>query len=167
VDAYSSAGDGSPNASGAVWSSEWWKLALAGTALTADLFFSGPALPPPAPDHPLPPCSVPTNCERTSSAYDVPTETLFAATRHALDRLAPIAHRRASDSLRASAVYRVGGIFKDDVTAVVLPNSDASTLHLRSSSRIGLYDLEVNRRRVRNLLDAVEQELSTTGAQTQ
>lgn len=118
-----------------------------------------PSVPPAAPDHPLPECSAP-NCERSSSAHDVPAETLFAATRRALDRLGPTTHRRAPDSLRASAVYQVGGIFKDDVTVVVTPNNGESTLHVRSKSRKGYYDFEVNRRRVHNLLEAVSQELS-------
>jgi hypothetical protein len=158
VDASSPNGNGSQDASASGWSFGWWTLALGGAALIAGLFVvSSPSLPPATPDHPLPECSAP-NCERTSSSYDVPAETLFAATRRALDRLGPTAHRRASDSLRASAVYQVGGIFKDDVTVVVTPDNGESTLHVRSKSRTGHYDFEVNRRRVRNLLDSVTQE---------
>jgi uncharacterized protein (DUF1499 family) len=151
------------------WASTWWTLVLGvgGAALAAGIFvISLPSLPPAAPDHPLPECSAP-NCERTSISYDVSAETLFAATRRALNDLDPVSHQRAPDSLRASAVYRVGGLFKDDVTAVVVPNEGGSTLHGRSKSRTGHYDFEVNRWRVSNLLDAVERGLSSarTGRQ--
>jgi hypothetical protein len=124
---------------------------------------SVPALPPAAPDHPLPECSAP-NCTRTSASYDVPAEALFAATWRALDRLDPVARQRTSGSPRASAVYRVGGIFKDDLTVVVAPNDEQSTLHVRSASRVGHYDFEVNQRRVGDLLDAVDRELPSTQA---
>lgn len=158
----SSPADGSPNASSTGWTSTWWTLALGagGAALAAGAFvLSIPSVPPAAPDHPLPECSAP-NCDRASISYDVPAETLFAATRRALDDLDPVSHQRASDSLRATAVYQVGGLFKDDVTAVVAPNDGESTLHVRSKSRTGQYDFEVNRWRVSNLLDAVDRELS-------
>lgn len=92
---------------------------------------------------------------------------LFAAAQQAMASLNPIAQRRASDALRASAVYRVGGVFKDDLTAAVTAQEKTSTLHLRSVSRIGLYDFEVNRRRVRNVLDAVDRELSEARTQPQ
>jgi uncharacterized protein (DUF1499 family) len=48
------------------------------------------------------------------------------------------------------------------VTAVVAPSDGGSTLHVRSKSRTGQYDFEVNRWRVSNLLDAVDRELSST-----
>ncbi|MFB6278199.1 MAG: DUF1499 domain-containing protein [Salinibacter sp.] len=165
----SSPGDDSPDASATGWGSTWWALALGvgGAALAAGIFvISLPSLPPAAPAHPLPECSAP-NCSRASVSYDVPAETLFAATRRALERLDPVAAPHAPDSLRAAAVYRVGGLFKDDVTAVVAPDDGESTLHVRSKSRTGHYDFEVNRWRVRTLLDAVEQELSTSDAQPQ
>lgn len=158
----SSPADGSPNASSTGWTFTWWTLALGtgGAALAAGAFvLSIPSVPPAAPNHPLPACSAP-NCDRASISYDVPAETLFAATRRALDDLDPVSHQRASDSLRATAVYQVGGLFKDDVTAVVAPNDGESTLHVRSKSRTGQYDFEVNRWRVSNLLDAVDRELS-------
>jgi uncharacterized protein (DUF1499 family) len=158
----SSPGDGSPDASAPGWGSTWWALALGagGAALAAGIFVIAlPSLPPATPNHPLPACSAP-NCNRASVSYDVPAGALFAATQRALEHLDPVAAPRAPDSLRATAVYRVGGLFKDDVTAVVAPSDGGSTLHVRSKSRTGQYDFEVNRWRVRDLLDAVEQELS-------
>lgn len=145
--------------------STWGTLALAGVAGIAGFYLlSGPSLPPPAPNHPLPECRTSTNCERTSRSYAVPADTLFAAARQAMASLGPIAQRGAPDALRASATYRVGGVFKDDLTAAVTAQEKTSTLHVRSTSRIGLYDFGVNRRRVRNVLDAVDRELSETRA---
>jgi uncharacterized protein (DUF1499 family) len=64
-------------------------------------------------------------------------------------------------------VYRVGGLFKDDVTTAVTPTDGGAALHVRSASRTGQYDFEVNRRRVDRLLDAVERELSRPNAEAE
>lgn len=157
MDTSSSSDAASHASSSSIFPLELGVLALAGLVLLAGLFLvSVPSVPSPASDNPLPECRAPTNCERTSRSYAVPADTLFAAAQHALASLDPIAQRHASEALRASAVYRVGGVFKDDMTVVVTAQNDPSTLHVRSASRIGLYDFEVNHRRVRNVLDAVE-----------
>lgn len=149
-------------------SSKWGILVLAGAAGIAGLYLLlSPSLPPPAPNHPLPECRTSTNCERASRSYAVPADTLFAAVQQAMASLGPLAQQRASAALRASAVYRVGGVFKDDLTAAVTAQEKTSTLHVRSASRIGLYDFEVNRWRVRNVLDAVDGDLPETRSQTQ
>ncbi|MFB6272898.1 MAG: DUF1499 domain-containing protein [Salinibacter sp.] len=146
-------------------SSEVALLLLTGAALVAcSTVVSVPALPPPAANHPLPACDAPTNCVRASRSYPVPASTLFDAAQQALKTLGPTTHRTASDSLRASAVYRVGLLFRDDVTVAVTSQGDTSTLHVRSASRVGLYDLGVNRRRVRDLLDAVDRGLPSSGS---
>jgi len=111
------------------------------------------------PDNPLPPCPDTPNCERTARAYDVPPPPLFVAAQRALESLGP-ATLRLSDSphgRRAAAVYRVALIFKDDVDVAVKGRDDGgSALYVRSASRVGYSDLGVNRRRVQNLLEAVE-----------
>ena len=127
--------------------------------MLACLFWS-PDLLPPSASNPLPTCPTPTNCVRVSQSYSVPADRLFAATQQALDTLSPIAHEQTPNALRASAVYRVGGLFKDDVAVAITSQNSTSTVHLRSESRIGLYDFEVNRRRVRTLLDAIDAALS-------
>jgi len=113
-------------------------------------------VPPPSSTNPLPPCPDTPNCERTSRAYATPPDTLYRAARQALDALGPAALRLTPDSLRASAVYRVAFVFKDDVDVAVTAEGDGSTLHVRSASRVGYSDLGVNRRRVGRLLGAVE-----------
>jgi len=166
VTASSPTPDGSPESSPSA--ATWWGIALAIATLMGGAFLlSAPSLPAPAPDHPLPECPSSPNCERASSAYDVPAETLFAATRRALEQLAPATRRFAADSLRAAAVYCVGGLFKDDVTTAVTPTDSGAALHIRSASRTGQYDFEVNRRRVHRLLDAVERKLSRPNAEAE
>jgi len=89
----------------------------------------------------------------------VPAPRLFGAAQAALDALNPIELRLAPDAGRASAVYRVALVFKDDVDAAVEDRNGESVLHLRSASRIGYSDLGVNRRRVAGLLRAVDEHL--------
>lgn len=117
---------------------------------------SSPSLPSAQSSNPLPECPDAPNCERVTTTYDVPADTLFVDVQQALATLGPVELRVASDSLRASAVYRVGLVFKDDVTVVVDSASAGSRLHVRSASRVGYSDLGVNARRANRLLAAVE-----------
>jgi uncharacterized protein (DUF1499 family) len=61
--------------------------------------------------------------------------------------------------MRASAVYRVALVFKDDVQIAVDSMESGSRLHVRSASRVGQSDLGVNRRRVQRLLRHLEEAL--------
>ena len=92
------------------------------------------------------------NCRRQRNA------TLFAATKQALTALGPTALQLRSDSARASAVYRVALVFKDDVNVAVDTTASGSRLHVRSASRVGHSDLGVNARRVDRLLNPNVQE---------
>lgn len=120
---------------------------------------SSPALPPAHSSNPLPDCPDSPNCERVSETYDVPADTLYAATLRALDALGPTQLRRRTGAMRASAVYRVGLVFKDDVAVAVDSTDPGSRLHVRSASRVGQSDLGVNARRVDRLLRAVQENL--------
>jgi uncharacterized protein (DUF1499 family) len=94
-----------------------------------------------------------------STTYDVPADTLFAATTRALDALGPASFRRRPDARRASAVYRVALVFKDDVDVAVDTTEAGSILHVRSASRVGHSDLGVNARRVDRLLRVIDEQL--------
>jgi uncharacterized protein (DUF1499 family) len=120
---------------------------------------STPSLPSAHSSNPLPDCPDSPNCERLSKTYDVPADTLFGTTQQALDALGPTALRSQPDSMRASAVYRVGLVFKDDVDVAVDSAEAGSRLHVRSASRVGHSDLGVNARRVDRLLRAVDERL--------
>lgn len=131
-------------------------LAFFGTGCTS----SSRPLPSAAHSNPLADCPDSPNCERISESYSVAPDRLFAATQTALDTLGPAHLQTAPDSMRASAVYRVAWIFKDDVDVAVESRSDGSMLHLRSASRVGHSDLGVNRRRAHRILSAVKEQLS-------
>lgn len=118
-----------------------------------------PALPAAAPANPLPECPDTPNCVRTTLSYEQPADTLFGAVGHALAELEPIQYRCRRDARRATAVYRVAGIFKDDVSVAVTEQQKGSQLHLRSASRVGHSDLGVNARRVERLREVVENAL--------
>ncbi len=127
--------------------------------LSTGLLFSGcsssESLPSAHPDNPLPDCPDTPNCERISQGYDVPADTLFQAAQSALDDLGPAQLQLQPDSMRATAVYRVALVFKDDVHVAVDSQDTGSVLHVRSASRVGQSDLGVNRRRVQRLLTRV------------
>lgn len=120
---------------------------------------STPSLPAAHSSNPLPECPSSPNCERLSQDYDVPADTLFGATTQALDALGPTSLELSPDSMRASAVYRVALVFKDDVDVAVDTTARGSRLHVRSASRVGHSDLGVNARRVDRLLRAIDERL--------
>jgi uncharacterized protein (DUF1499 family) len=128
-------------------------LGLAGVGCSA------PSLPAAHPSNPLPECPDSPNCTRVSQDYDVPADTLFATTQRALDALGPSAMQVQPDAKRATAVYRVALVFKDDVDVAVDSTGPGSRLHVRSASRVGHSDLGVNARRVDRLLRAVDERL--------
>jgi uncharacterized protein (DUF1499 family) len=85
--------------------------------------------------------------------YNLSADSLFDRTRQALRALGPVRLQIRPDTMRATAVYRVAWLFRDDVDVAVEPRPDGSRLHVRSASRTGYSDLGVNRRRVQRLLD--------------
>lgn len=109
--------------------------------------------------NPLPPCPDTPNCVRVSRRYPTSPDALYRAVQQALESLRPVRLRLSPDARRARAVYRVALLFKDDVDVAVEPNESGSVLHARSASRLGAWDLGVNRRRIHRFFDAVERRL--------
>lgn len=118
-----------------------------------------PTFPAAVPANPLPECPDTPNCVRTTLSYEQPGDTLFGAVGHALAELGPVQYRCQPDARRVTAVYRVAGIFKDDVSVAVTEQQKGSQLHVRSASRVGHSDLGVNARRVDWLREVVENAL--------
>jgi uncharacterized protein (DUF1499 family) len=114
---------------------------------------SSESLPSAAASNPLAACPESPNCERISTDVALPADSLFARTRQALRALGPARLRVRPEARRATAVYRVAWLFRDDVAVAVEPRSAGSRLHVRSASRTGYSDLGVNRRRVQRLLE--------------
>lgn len=111
------------------------------------------------PSNPLPPCPT-RSCYRESRAFDRPPDTLFDDVVRCLRGLSgfTIGHaveiERDAERLRLHTPFKVF-LFTDDLDLRVAPHEGGAVLHVRSASRIGRRDLGTNRRRVRDLLDAV------------
>lgn len=102
----------------------------------------------------LPPCPDSPNCVRL--AVEVPSDsiTTLQTVKIALQELDAYSVSHDSSSNRIDAVFRIPVFgWKDDVIAIVEQGEleNRSVLYLRSASRIGYYDLGVNKRRVRKI----------------
>lgn len=123
------------------------------------------------PEGQLPPCPDTPNCVSSQAEdadhavpplrYEGSPEAAWKALREVLreqPRVTEIDHR-AEEYLRAefqSAVFR----FVDDVEFLGVP--EQKLIHVRSASRIGYWDLGVNRRRVENIRQAFTARLGAT-----
>lgn len=59
------------------------------------------------------------------------------------------------------AVYRIPIFhFKDDVDVIIEESGSKTTVYIRSASRLGVYDLGVNRRRVKRILRKLNSKIS-------
>lgn len=93
--------------------------------------------------------------------FPVDAATLYGLVLRQISRLGWRlgAHESATDTLHAVVTTSMWG-FKDDVEITVhAAGKDASSLSIRSQSRVGRGDLGANRRHVRDLLDALDQVL--------
>lgn len=111
--------------------------------------------------HPFEPCPDSPNCTYHSVKFEVDTLKLFETVTSSLNQLSPYKVECNSQSLQIDAVFRIPIFgFKDDVKIFVKPDkSDGSILHIKSSSRIGESDLGVNRRRIKRILSAINQQI--------
>jgi uncharacterized protein (DUF1499 family) len=97
----------------------------------------------------IPDCPNRPICYRVSIRYSVDPEGLHASV---LDALRVIGARlTSSESWLVSAEAEIGP-FIDDVTIGTEPASGGSVVTVRSASRVGGWDLGVNRRRVRRIV---------------
>ena len=115
--------------------------------------FSQPsvAVPDSSTDAPLLPCPDTPNCKRQSREFSVDPGVLFGAVQSTLADMGPVKMNVQPSDRSVHTVFRVAFFFKDDVDVVIVPHGetgDRSTLHIRSASRMGEYDLGVNRRRI-------------------
>lgn len=109
--------------------------------------------------NPLRPCPGTPNCVRQSRHHPTSPDGLYRAVQEALESLRPVRLRLSPNGRRAHAVYRVALLFKDDVDVVVESHEGGSILHARSASRLGAWDLGVNRRRIHRFFNAVQRTL--------
>ena len=67
-----------------------------------------------------------------------------------------------SQSLQIDAVFRIAVFgFKDDVEMFVeSTDNQKSMLHIKSASRVGYSDLGVNRRRIKRIINGIQQNIN-------
>jgi uncharacterized protein (DUF1499 family) len=107
--------------------------------------------------HPFSPCPDSPNCIIYSTRYNVAPEVLHQISLDAINYYSPYSVEADSQSLQIKAVFRIALFgFKDDVSIVIHPaNNGKSEFHIRSASRVGNSDLGVNRRRVKRILNFI------------
>lgn len=113
--------------------------------------------------NPLPPCPDSPNCIRTTRAYADSIDIVWNAMVSTLERMKPYDVEINADEYRIDAVFLVV-FFRDDLVVKLEAPEKAGAekeetyLHIRSSSRIGSADFGVNRKRVKEFFDLMEEE---------
>lgn len=104
-------------------------------------------------NNPLPECPDTPNCARRSKPFPELPETLFEASRSVLNKMGAIEITENRKNLYIEAVFRIRLFgFKDDMQVQITRDGPAGVLHARSASRVGSYDLGVNKRRINRFL---------------
>ncbi len=103
--------------------------------------------------NPLPPCPATPNCIRTSQIFETGAEKLFEILTQVFDKEAYRYEVIDPKRIELHAVYKIPFFgFRDDLD-VILDETEGKTLvFIRSASRVGNYDLGVNKRRVKRIL---------------
>ncbi len=106
--------------------------------------------------NPLPPCpDAVFNCVRTSRHKQMPATEAMRLSFEVLEKMGAKELVENRPQKRIDAVFRVF-LFKDDFSIQFQSdplNDSFCHLHIRSSSRFGVFDLGVNRRRVLRFLE--------------
>ncbi len=106
-----------------------------------------------SPRNPLPPCPATPNCIRTSEAFDKGIEKVFEAVTQVIEDEAHSFEVVNPRRIEIHAVYRIPVFgFKDDVDIILEDAGKETVLFIRSASRLGTYDLGVNKRRIKRVL---------------
>ncbi|MEX0723784.1 MAG: DUF1499 domain-containing protein [Gracilimonas sp.] len=102
--------------------------------------------------HPLPPCPATPNCVRTSRVFKSGIEQVFEALTYIFDNEAHSFEVIDPKRIEIHAVYRIPVFgFKDDVDVIMEETESKTAVYIRSASRLGAYDLGVNRRRIKRI----------------
>ncbi len=103
--------------------------------------------------NPLAPCPQLKACQRRSFYYDVPQDSLFVLAQQAVQSMKP-ERITLPDQRHIKSVHRVW-FFRDDMEIMITGSGAGSVLHVRSASRFGGWDFGVNSRRIRRLVEAL------------
>ncbi|WP_020403206.1 DUF1499 domain-containing protein [Gracilimonas tropica] len=111
-------------------------------------------------NNPLPPCPVTPNCVRTSKIFDAGVEIIFAALSKIFEEEAHTFEVLNPKRVEIHAVYRIPLFgFKDDVDVILEEKGGKTLAFIRSASRLGAYDLGVNKRRVNRIFKMLESKI--------
>lgn len=112
-------------------------------------------------NHPLPPCPSTPNCVRISRDLNAGIEKVFERLIHIFEEEAHKFEVIDPKRIELHAVYRIPVFgFKDDVDVIVEEADGETIVHIRSASRLGAYDLGVNKRRVNRIFRTLRSKIS-------
>lgn len=107
--------------------------------------------------NPLPECPGSPNCIRAQKDFDAGMEMIFEYLSQIFEEDAHEFNIRDPKRIQIHAVYRIPVFgFKDDVHVILDENDGKTTVYIRSASRVGEYDLGVNKRRVRKIFNKLK-----------
>jgi uncharacterized protein (DUF1499 family) len=116
------------------------------------------------PANPLPGCESSGNCARMSVRLDVSAHEAAQNMADVIRDMNGTLNR--AEAMSGDAVFRIPVFgWRDDVQFLTEPMADGGcVLHLRSKSRVGRYDLGVNRHRLKRIVRLLGYELKESNA---
>ncbi len=112
-------------------------------------------------ENPLPECPSSPNCVREEITVPYDSSRTFSAVEVALEKIGTELIKKDDSKFRIDAVFKIPLFgYRDDVAILIQPESDSSTIFIRSASREGYWDLFVNGIRVRRIINQIQNQLS-------
>lgn len=111
-------------------------------------------------ENPLPECPGSPNCVRTHEVFNTGVELVFEYISQIFEEDAHEFEIEDPKRIELHAVYRIPIFgFKDDVNVILEEKNGETIVYIRSASRLGEYDLGVNKRRVRKIFKKLKKEI--------
>jgi uncharacterized protein (DUF1499 family) len=111
-------------------------------------------------DNPLSECPDSPNCVRTQIVLNIGMEAVFEYLSQIFEKDAHEFHVKDPKRIELHAVYRIPLFgFKDDVNVILDEHEGKTIVYIRSASRVGEYDLGVNKRRVHKIFNKLENKI--------
>ena len=101
------------------------------------------------------PCDSEWNCYRTSKSYAVSQSLLLDYSEQAVRQHGGRVSSVSADDLSLKSTFLIAG-YTDDVAIQITSDETSSVLTIRSKSRVGTFDLFVNRVRVWGVMKKID-----------
>ena len=113
-------------------------------------------------ENPLPPCPDSPNCVRVSVPFNADSgQQLYQALSSALDKMNAFSISEIPEDQAINSVFKIPVFgWLDDVNIIIEEKEDSLIANIRSASRVGYYDLGVNKRRVKKLVRLTHKKLT-------